>query len=70
MTHPQPGTTAAVLPLRRRPASTRIGPVKGCPRCHTVLDGGPIQFWCAKCERAVMAADIPTEFGSTLRGAA
>ncbi|GAA2377174.1 hypothetical protein GCM10010404_36620 [Nonomuraea africana] len=33
-----------------------------CPRCHTALDEGPIMFRCARCRRAVYAADVENEY--------
>lgn len=66
-------SSAVVVPFPRhrvqQPAG-QVGPVKCCPTCHTELDGGPIHFYCWPCGRAVIAADVPTEFGSNLRGAA
>lgn len=65
MTDSRPGATAAVLPLRHRRAITRCGPVKSCPTCRTVLDGGPILFHCRCCEKSVRAADVPADFPAT-----
>lgn len=33
-----------------------------CPRCHTQLDEGPVIYRCARCRRAVPAADLDTEY--------
>ncbi len=35
-----------------------------CPQCHTPLDGGPVVFHCGPCGHGVMAADLPSEYGS------
>ncbi len=43
-------------------AVPRLGPIPRCPRCATVLDGGPVAYHCARCGRGVMAADIDTEY--------
>jgi tRNA(Ile2) C34 agmatinyltransferase TiaS len=37
-------------------------PKPRCPRCRTALDEGPIQFRCARCRRAVYAADLENEY--------
>jgi hypothetical protein len=37
---------------------TSSWPVRRCPRCGTVLDGGPVVFWCARGGRGVQAADL------------
>ncbi|GAA3194530.1 hypothetical protein [Nonomuraea roseoviolacea] len=47
-----------------------LGPVKRCPRCATVLDGGPVLFHCQSCKRAVYAADLDNEIPTTLGRAA
>ena len=31
-------------------------PARRGPSCGTVLDGGPVVFWCAGCRRGVQAA--------------
>jgi len=36
-------------------------PAQRCPSCGTVLDGGPVVFWCAACRRRVQAADLAVE---------
>ena len=54
--------------INTRPA--RLAPAKGCPRCRTALDGGPVLFHCATCNRSVYAADLTTEFPATLGRAA
>lgn len=69
MTHAQTGTPVTVLPLRRRPRG-RCGPVKSCPTCRTVLDGGPVLFHCPTCQKSVRAADVSTEFPVAGRAAA
>jgi hypothetical protein len=67
MKHPLTAVTrtappaASLVRLPRRPAS-RVGPVKFCPTCHTVLDGGPIRYRCEPCGKSVMAADLDNEF--------
>ncbi|WP_169729335.1 hypothetical protein [Thermoactinospora rubra] len=33
-----------------------------CPRCRTELDEGPILYRCARCHRAVYAADLENEY--------
>jgi tRNA(Ile2) C34 agmatinyltransferase TiaS len=33
-----------------------------CPRCTAVLDEGPVLYRCARCQRAVPAADVDVEF--------
>ena len=33
-----------------------------CPRCRTVLDGGPVVYRCGSCQRAVWAADLDVEY--------
>ncbi|GAA0383830.1 hypothetical protein GCM10009530_38360 [Microbispora corallina] len=33
-----------------------------CPRCRTELDEGPILYRCARCERAVYAADLDLDY--------
>ncbi|MET9243870.1 hypothetical protein [Nonomuraea sp. NPDC003709] len=52
--------------------TTRLSPwpAKHCPRCTAQLDGGPVQFYCALCRRAVFAADINNEMHAPLRRAA
>ena len=37
-------------------------PARRCPSCGTVLDGGPVLFWCAACRRGVQAADLDVEY--------
>ncbi|MEV0197381.1 hypothetical protein [Nonomuraea sp. NPDC050691] len=54
--------------ISARPVAS--GPVKCCPRCRTVLDGGPVLFHCATCRRAVYAADLDNEFPVSLGRAA
>ncbi|GAA0594803.1 hypothetical protein [Actinomadura livida] len=56
-----PAPAASVTPLARRPAP-RVRPVKLCPTCRTVLDGGPVQYRCEPCGKSVMAADLDNEF--------
>ncbi|WP_019632671.1 hypothetical protein [Actinomadura atramentaria] len=51
----------SVTYLRPRVPPGRVGPVKHCPTCRTVLDGGPVLFRCASCNRSVRAADLPCE---------
>ncbi|WP_034516181.1 hypothetical protein [Actinomadura rifamycini] len=46
---------------RPRPAVRRAAPAKHCPSCRTLLDGGPVLFRCPCCQRAVQAADVPSE---------
>ncbi|WP_214108670.1 hypothetical protein [Acrocarpospora catenulata] len=36
-----------------------------CPRCHTTLDEGPVVYRCARCRRAVYAADLDVDFHVT-----
>ena len=36
--------------------------MNACPRCHTVLDEGPVLYRCPRCERGVYAADLNTEY--------
>jgi DNA-directed RNA polymerase subunit RPC12/RpoP len=36
--------------------------VPRCPRCATALDGGPVAYYCARCGRGVMAADLDTDY--------
>ncbi|MDF5757490.1 hypothetical protein [Spongiactinospora sp. TRM90649] len=33
-----------------------------CPRCRTALDEGPVIYRCARCRRAVYAADVERDF--------
>lgn len=40
-------------------------PVRRCPSCGMVLDGGPVVFWCAGCGRSVQAADVDVAFRPT-----
>ena len=37
-------------------------PQSRCPCCGTVLDGGPVLFRCARCARAVHAADLDVDY--------
>ncbi|MET9344415.1 hypothetical protein [Nonomuraea sp. NPDC003804] len=37
-----------------------------CPTCHTTLDEGPIMYRCARCRRAVFAADLENEYVTRL----
>ncbi|MGI5322055.1 hypothetical protein [Actinomadura nitritigenes] len=50
-----PHTLSASRPLN-------ASPVKRCPSCRNRLDGGPVRFRCDPCGRAVMAADLDTEY--------
>lgn len=61
-------TTSTIATTIARPV--RLGPVKGCPRCRTALDGGPVLFRCANCQRAVYAADLDNEVPAALGRAA
>lgn len=56
---PMPGASVTVLPRR---AALRVGSVKLCSSCHTVLDGGPVRYRCEPCGKSVMAADLDNEF--------
>jgi hypothetical protein len=38
-----------------------------CPRCRTALDEGPVVYRCARCRRAVYAADLDVEFRAPAR---
>ncbi|GIH28822.1 hypothetical protein Aph01nite_71320 [Acrocarpospora phusangensis] len=40
-----------------------------CPQCHTALDEGPILYRCARCQRAVYAADLDFDYTSANRTA-
>ncbi|MEO3861169.1 hypothetical protein [Acrocarpospora sp. B8E8] len=40
-----------------------------CPRCHTVLDEGPILYRCARCQCAVYAADLDFDYPLVTRSA-
>lgn len=55
----RPGTHSPGVPAG---AVLCVGPLPRCPRCATVLDGGPVAYRCARCGRAVMAADIDTDY--------
>ncbi len=37
-------------------------PAWRCPSCGTVLDGGPVVFWRARCRHGVQAADVDVEY--------
>ncbi|MFD0687342.1 hypothetical protein [Actinomadura fibrosa] len=50
--------------VRPRPVVRHAGPVRRCPACRSVLDGGPVLFRCPRCEHAVHAADVPAEVGA------
>ncbi|HEX4812894.1 MAG TPA: hypothetical protein VFV66_09100 [Nonomuraea sp.] len=45
-------------------------PITCCPRCKAQLDGGPVQFYCTPCRRAVFAGDLDHETHAPLRRAA
>lgn len=38
-----------------------------CPHCGTELDEGPVLYRCARCERAVYAADLDLDFTPAAR---
>jgi hypothetical protein len=44
------------------PGPTSPWPARLCPHCGTVVDGGPVVFWCAHCRRGVQAADLDVEY--------
>lgn len=33
-----------------------------CPRCHTLLDEGPVLYRCSHCRRAVPAAELDVDY--------
>lgn len=37
---------------------------RSCPSCRTTLDEGPILYRCAKCQRAVYAADVNFDYSN------
>ena len=41
---------------------TSSGPRSLCPPCGAGLDGGPVVFWCARCDHRVQAADLDVEY--------
>jgi hypothetical protein len=57
----EPGATVKV----KGRGLTSPWPQRGCPACGTALDGGPVLFRCARCVRAIYAADLDTEYQPT-----
>jgi hypothetical protein len=67
--------TAATLPARpardsAAGADSRSGPLPRCPADRTVLDGGPVAYWCPACRRGIPAADLDTDYHPPARRAA
>lgn len=42
-------------------------PMACCPRCRARLDGGPVQYFCARCRRTIFAAQLDHETHALLR---
>lgn len=44
------------------PPRSRVAAARRCPFCRTPLDGGPVRYRCEPCGKALMAADLDTEY--------